>query len=181
MSKRIKLDPQNFNRHTDEGMELLEHSIKEVGAIESVTIDKNGEIISGNARFKTFEKLGYKPKVIELSENEYPVIATNLEGEKRVKAAILANTTAKRNINLDTDLIQEIAVEQYEIDIDEVGVEIIKTVDFSSFNKELNQSNFENEKCFFKLMYSQKDYYLLIEKLSKTGKTAEQIFYEALI
>ena len=137
MSRRIKLDPQNFNQHTDEGMALLEHSIKEVGAIESVTIDKNGAIISGNARFETFEKLGYTPKVIELSENEYPVIATNLEGEKRLKAAILANTTAKKNINLDTDLIQEIAVEEYGIDVEEIGVEI---VDVSVYNPIINPS-----------------------------------------
>lgn len=30
MSKRIKFDSNNFNRHTAEGMELLEKSIKEV-------------------------------------------------------------------------------------------------------------------------------------------------------
>lgn len=29
MSKKIKLDKQNFNKHTPEGMELLEKSIKE--------------------------------------------------------------------------------------------------------------------------------------------------------
>ena len=82
MSKIIKLDTNNFNKHTEDGMKLLEKSIQEVGAIESICIDKEGEIISGNARFETFEKLGYKPKVIELEDNEYPVIATNLEGEK---------------------------------------------------------------------------------------------------
>lgn len=42
---KIKLDKQNFNKHTPEGMELLEKSIKEVGAIESVTIDKEGDVV----------------------------------------------------------------------------------------------------------------------------------------
>ena len=46
MNKRIRLDPNSFNRHTEEGMALLEHSIREVGAIESVAVDKNGEIIT---------------------------------------------------------------------------------------------------------------------------------------
>ena len=138
MSKRIKLDPNNFNRHTEGGMELLESSIKEVGAIEGITIDAKGEIISGNARFQTFEKLGYKPKIIELSENEYPVIATKLEGEKRVKAAILANTVAKKNISLDIDLIQEVAVEEYDIDIEEIGVE---DVNVDMYQPNLNPTN----------------------------------------
>jgi len=123
MSRRIKIDPRNFNRHTESGMALLESSIKEVGAIESICIDKKGEIISGNARFETFEKLGFVPKIIELGENEYPVIQTELEGEKRVKAAILANTTSQKNINLDIELIQEVAIEEFKINIEEIGVD----------------------------------------------------------
>jgi len=122
MSKIIKIDTKNFNKHTTQGMNLLEKSIAEVGAIESICLDKNGEIITGNARFETFEKLGYKPKVIKLAENEYPVIATELEGEKRTRAAIYANTTPFKNINLDYNLIQEVAVEEYDIDITELGV-----------------------------------------------------------
>lgn len=122
MSRKIKLDPNNFNLHTKGGMELLEKSIKEVGAIESVTLDKNGEVVTGNARQQTFEKLGYKPKFIRLEQNEYPVIETDLEGEKRVKAALLANTVAKHNIRLDEEKIQEVAVEEYGIEVQELGV-----------------------------------------------------------
>lgn len=118
MSKRIKFDSNNFNRHTAEGMELLEKSIKEVGAIESIATDKNGEIITGNARKETFDKLGYKPKFIKLAENEYPVIETDLDGEKRVKASILANTVALKNIDLDTIKIKEAGV-----DLEEVGID----------------------------------------------------------
>lgn len=125
MSRKIKLDPKNFNKHTADGMQLLEKSIAEVGAIESICLDKQGEIVSGNARFETFEKLGFTPKFIELQENEYPVIQTNLEGERRVKAAILANTTAQKNINLDIDLIQDIALTEFDINIIDLGVEII--------------------------------------------------------
>lgn len=123
MSKRIRVDVKNFNKHTPEGMELLEKSISEVGAIESVTVDAEGEIITGNARKETFDKLGYKPKFIELKENEYPVIQTDLSGEKRVKAAIYANTVAQKNINLDLDLIQKVAIEEYELEFEELGVD----------------------------------------------------------
>jgi ParB-like chromosome segregation protein Spo0J len=126
MSKKIKLDPRNFNKHTEDGMILLENSIREVGVIESISIDNNGDIITGNARFQTFEKLGYKPKIIKLEENEYPVIQTNLEGEKKVKAAIFANTISQKNINLDLNLIQEVAVEEFNIDLEELGIEVVE-------------------------------------------------------
>ena len=126
MSVKIKLDAKNFNRHTDSGMQLLEKSIGEVGVIESIAVDKKGEIITGNARFETFEKLGYKPRIVELGKMEYPVIQTNLEGEKRVKAAILANTTAQMNINLDMNLMQQVAVEEFDINIEEIGVEEVE-------------------------------------------------------
>lgn len=125
MSKRIRVDVKNFNKHTPEGMELLEKSISEVGVIESVTVDAEGEIITGNARKETFDKLGYKPKFIELKENEYPVIQTDLSGEKRVKAAIYANTVAQKNINLDLDLIQKVAIEEYELEFEELGVDFV--------------------------------------------------------
>ena len=141
MSMLITIDPKNFNRHTKPGMELLEKSITEVGAIEGITIDKNGEIVSGNARYEVFDKLGYKPKVIELSENEYPVIQTELEGEKRVKAALYANTVSKKNIDFDIDLIQEIAVEEYGIDIEEIGIEQVE----NSYGGGQNQNNAMDE------------------------------------
>jgi len=130
MSKKIKLsdirpDSKNFNKHTDEGMELLEHSVSEVGVLESIAIDAEGEVVSGNARKEVFDKLGLKPKFVELADDEYPVIKTDLAGEKRVKAAILANTVAQKNINLDEKLIQEVAVNEFQIDIQEIGVEVI--------------------------------------------------------
>ena len=149
MSRKIKIDPVNFNKHSEIGMGLLETSIREVGVIESICIDKKGEIITGNARFETFEKLGYKPKMIELSENEYPVIQTDLEGEKRVKAAILENTTAKRDINLDIDLIQEIAIDEFDIDIIELGVDF----DIPEEPKELTAPH-KNEPPTIKLTFS---------------------------
>ena len=121
MSKIIKFDPNNFNKHTDDGMELLEKSIKEVGVIESITIDKDDIVVSGNGRKEIFDKLGFVPKIIELSEGEYPVIKTDLEGEKRTKAAIYANTVSLKNINLDT-----VAIEEAGIDLEEVGIEVIE-------------------------------------------------------
>ena len=124
----MKITPskRNTNRHTDKGMQLLEKSINEIGVIESISVTKEGTIISGHARKATFDKQGKKPKEVHLSDNEYPVIVrADIEDDTELyyKAQILANTTSKQNIDLDTELIEEIAVE-YDLDIEELGVEV---------------------------------------------------------
>jgi DNA modification methylase len=126
----MKITPskRNTNRHTDKGMQLLEKSINEIGVIESISVTKEGTIISGHARKATFDKQGKKPKEVHLSDNEYPVIVRDdIEDNTELyyKAQILANTTSKQNIDLDTELIEEIAVE-YDLDIEELGVDVVE-------------------------------------------------------
>jgi len=176
MSKRIKFDSNNFNRHTAEGMELLEKSIKEVGAIESIATDKNGEIITGNARKETFDKLGYKPKFIKLEENEYPVIETDLDGEKRVKASIFANTVALKNINLDT-----VKIEEAGINLEEVGIEVFDSedIDLDEFFEEF-ESDDDNKKNKIILEYTQEDYEKVCDAFDALEGSREQIVWNLL-
>ena len=184
--KDYKADEKNFNAHTSEGMELLQKSVETVGVIEAVTVSNDDVILSGNARQETINKVlpDAEPIVIE-TDGARPIVIKRTDIESGTKkfheAALLANTTAKKNINLNYDLIQEVAVEEFGIDIEEVGVEVVETCDFSNANKELNQSDFENQKYFFKLEYSDSEYAILIEKIAQKGKTPEQIFYEALV
>jgi hypothetical protein len=106
-------------------MQLLETSIDKVGVIESISVTQEGTIISGHARKEIFDKKGMVAKEIKLAENEYPVIVTEIEDNTKeyFEAQILANTTANKNFNLDIDVIEVIA-EEYDIEIEEVGVEI---------------------------------------------------------
>ena len=62
---RIKPSKRNTNKHTEAGMELLENSINEVGVIESISVTKQGTIISGHARKEKFDKKGFVPKKIK--------------------------------------------------------------------------------------------------------------------
>ena len=64
MSKKIKInelktDTRNHNRHTKDGMALLEKSVEKVGIIESYTISSDDVIISGNARHEINSLLLY--------------------------------------------------------------------------------------------------------------------------
>ncbi len=123
----IKPSQRNTNKHTKDGMDLLENSINKVGVIESISVASDGTIISGHARFEHFEKQGKKPIEIHLKENEYPVIVTDIENNSKeyFEAQILANTTANKNFDLNIEMIEVIA-EEFDIDIEEVGVEVFE-------------------------------------------------------
>jgi hypothetical protein len=146
MSKRIKIsnykqDDKNFNKHTEAGMELLEKSIKKVGIIESFTVSDDEVIISGNARQEIMNKVlgeDIEPIIIE-TDGTKPIILKRTDIKSGTKeftqAAILANTTAKKNINLDHKLIQEVAVEEFDIDIEQVGIEEVEVTNFRQFEE----------------------------------------------
>lgn len=122
---KIKPSERNTNKHTSQGMDLLENSINKVGVIESISVASDGTIISGHARFEHFEKQGKKPIEIHLKENEYPVIVTDIENNSKeyFEAQILANTRANKNFDLDIEMIEVIS-EEFNIDIEEVGVDV---------------------------------------------------------
>ena len=136
MSKHIKIsdfeqDERNFNRHTEAGMDLLKKSVEMVGVIESITVSSDDKIISGNARQeKISEVLGVdvEPIIVEI-DGARPVVLKRTDIQSGTKqfhaAALLANTTAKNNISLDIDLIQDIAVDMFDIDIVDLGVDIV--------------------------------------------------------
>jgi DNA modification methylase len=121
----IKPSKRNTNKHTTDGMQLLENSINKVGVIESISVATDGTIISGHARKEIFDKQGKVPKEIKLAENEYPVILTAIENNTKqyFEAQILANTTANKNFDLDIEEIEVIA-EEYDIDIEEIGIDV---------------------------------------------------------
>lgn len=126
--KDLKPDPNNFNRHTDTGMSLLEKSVDEVGVIESITVSNDNQIISGNARHEVISrKLAKEPITIE-TDGTTPIIIKRTDIESGTaeftKAAILANTVSVKNIDLDLSKIEEYAVTEMGIDVEELGVEL---------------------------------------------------------
>lgn len=122
----IKPSNRNTNKHTEKGMQLLGNSIDEVGVIESISVTKQGTIISGHARKEKFDEKGLVPKEITLADNEYPVIVRNdIEDDTDTyyKAQILANTTAHQNYNLDIEDVVAVA-DEYGFELEELGIEI---------------------------------------------------------
>jgi hypothetical protein len=54
----LKTDSKNARKRTARGHEVIEHSLRELGAGRSIVIDKNGAIIAGNGVIESAEKAG---------------------------------------------------------------------------------------------------------------------------
>ncbi|MDH1602345.1 hypothetical protein [Empedobacter sp. GD03739] len=131
MSKIIKIsnlkqDNKNFNKHTDAGMELLGNSIDKVGVIESFTVSLDDKIITGNARQeKMLEKFGDVEPILIETDGQRPIVIkrTDIKSDTKefYEAALLANTVSKNNINFDDSMIEEVAVAEFDIDVEELG------------------------------------------------------------
>ena len=147
MSKKIKLssitpDDKNNNKHTAYGMDLLEKSVNKVGIIESITVSNDDKIISGNARHEVIGKNFTKEALVIETDGTQPIIIkrTDIESDTKefYEASILANTTSKKNIDFDMEVIESLGVE-YDIDVVDLGVDIVdyaKDVDYSILEDE---------------------------------------------
>lgn len=62
--KDIKYDQHNYRDHDDRNLSLIKKSIQRCTAGRSILLDKNGEIIAGNATYKTLQELGIPVKII---------------------------------------------------------------------------------------------------------------------
>jgi hypothetical protein len=67
-------DTKNPNKHTQRGMGMLEDSIQECGFGDSLTVDRNGRIISGNARAEVLVSVGMEDAVVVQSDGTKPII-----------------------------------------------------------------------------------------------------------
>lgn len=186
MSKVFKIsdvtpDVNNFNLHTPYGMQLLEKSLDEVGIIESITVSAEGEIISGNARHEIIgRKFDKQPIVVETS-GDTPIIIKRTDIHSNTaqftKAALLANTTATKNINLDLDKIEEIAVEEFGLAVEEFGVDLIDG--FGTKNKEINTEEIDSHMTIV-LKYTESEFFVVKEQLYKVALTPEAAVWKLL-
>lgn len=95
----IKLDTHNYRIHDERNLKLIKKSLKECGAARSIAIDADGEIIAGNATYKTAQELGIPVKIIKTDGNELIAVQrTDLstKDKKRKKLALMDNSTSDK-------------------------------------------------------------------------------------
>ena len=109
MKQEIKLDKRNYRKHSDKNKELINKSLKELGAGRSIVIDSENEIIAGNGVYEQAKKLGLKEKIIETDGTELIVVKRNdlkTSDEKRKKLAVADNSTSDLS-DFDMELLGE--------------------------------------------------------------------------
>lgn len=123
----LTLDGRNFNRHTEQGMNLLEKSLRELGAGRSILVDKDNNIIAGNGIVEAAGKAGItRVRMVEVQGDELVAVKRtdmSLDSREGRRMALADNATAAADLSWDTDTLQEVA-DEFDIDTDEWGVEM---------------------------------------------------------
>lgn len=125
--KELKFDEHNFNRHNDEGMSLLEKSIKENGLGRSILLDKDNNIVGGNGVTEKAIELGKtKVRIIETDGSELIAVKRTdltLDSEQGRKMALADNSVGHVNLEWNEKELKQ-AQEQWGFIPEEWGVEL---------------------------------------------------------
>lgn len=106
---KIELDKKNYRKHSDKNKNLINKSLKELGAGRSILIDSENEIIAGNGVYEQAESLGIPVKIIETDGTELIAIKrTDLktDSDKR-KHLALADNSISDTSEFDLDLLNK--------------------------------------------------------------------------
>lgn len=120
----LRPDEHNANRGTKRGRELLEQSLKELGAGRSILVDKDGNVIAGNKTLEAAQKLGLKVRVVAAGRDELVAVQrpdldlADGAGEAR-RLAYLDNRVGELDLAWDPE--QLAADMQAGIDMDGLG------------------------------------------------------------
>lgn len=103
----LKFDDENFNKHTEFGMSLLEKSLQEFGAGRSVLIDKNNRIIAGNGIIEAAGNVGIEDlQIIETDGTKIIAVKRpdiDLTTEKGRRMAFVDNQTGAVDLSWDEE------------------------------------------------------------------------------
>lgn len=114
-------DTVNANKHSQRGMGMMETSLQECGFGDSLTVDKHGNVISGNGRLETLSAIDMQDAIVVKSDGTRPIVhqRTDLDLKKDNKAkrlAILQNRVGQVNLDWDAEVLAQLAAEGVELD-----------------------------------------------------------------
>lgn len=129
----IKFDKRNYRKHNEKNKKLIKKSLEECGTGRSIIVDSNEEIIAGNGVYEQAKAMNIPVKVIETDGTELIAVKRtdlNTADEKRIKLAILDNSTADSS-EMDYALLQKDfdLVDLMDMGIDAVNLNIEETAE----------------------------------------------------
>lgn len=164
----IKLNESNPRFIKDDKFKKLVKSIKDLPQmldIRPIVVNKDMMVLGGNMRLKA---------CVEAGLIEVPIIiADNLTKEQEKEFLIKDNVSGGE---WDWDMI---ANEWNEVELIEWGLDIPVWDDYSDKNKEVDIDSLDSE-MIIKLKYTEEEYNLVREQLSKIAPTPEQAVWKLL-
>jgi ParB-like chromosome segregation protein Spo0J len=164
----LKPAPYNPRQSTAKQEAQLKASLSKFGLVEPIIYNKQtGFIVGGHFRIRELKKLGYE-------EVECVIVDLNEADEKELNIRLNANTG-----QWDWELL---ANEWNSEELSEWGLEVPifgSDVDYSEKNKEIDTDEFD-DKMIIKLEFTESDYHLVKDKLSKIASTPEQAIFTLL-
>lgn len=117
----IKFDKRNYRKHNERNKELINKSLKELGAGRSILLDRDDSLIAGNGVYEQAEKLGIPVRVIETDGSELIAVKRTDIGEydeKRKRLALADNATSDSSewdVDAITADLSPVEVEEWDI------------------------------------------------------------------
>lgn len=178
-------DAHNFNRGTDEGRQLMQRSLTELGAGRSILVDRNGNVIAGNKTQEAAIKAGIrKVRVIETDGTELVAVKRtdiDINSAKGRELALVDNLSTQVNLAWDEAELEAMDVEGF--DPGQWGWEPPEMGDGSQqkdpTNSELDVDGF-GDKIKMTLEFSIEEHAFIQQALQRDGMTKEQVLLQLL-
>lgn len=144
-------DSLNFNKGTEQGRELMERSLSELGAGRSVLLDKNNVIIAGNKTQEAAIKAGIrKVRVVETTGDELVAVKrtdVDIDTKKGRELAFVDNLSTQVSLAWDTEQLEAVQADVEGFDVEDFGFDIAELPYIVMPEKEnLNMNEFFSEK-----------------------------------
>jgi ParB-like chromosome segregation protein Spo0J len=163
--KELKPNPKNPRKSTPEQEAQLKKSLEKFGVVEPIVYNKQtGNIVGGHFRVRELKKLGIK-------EVECVVVDLTQEDENELNIRLNANKG---------DWDWEMLAMEWDADkLEEWGLDLPNIQDFSDKNEEIDIDNLETDMTI-KLTYTEEEYNIVKEQLSRIASTPEQAVWKLL-
>jgi len=187
--EQLSQDAHNFNRGTEEGRELMQRSLQQLGAGRSILIDKDNNIIAGNKTQEAARKAGIRRvRIIETSGDELVAVKRtdiDIDSAKGRELALVDNLATQINLQWDEAQLETITGEVEGFDPDSWGWEP-PTFEGGEGSQQKDPTNSEldvddfGDKIKMTLEFSIEEHAFIQQALQRDGMTKEQVLLQLL-
>ncbi|RPJ50327.1 MAG: DNA methylase [Methanobacteriota archaeon] len=110
----LTLDPQNANKGTPRGAQMVEDSLRQYGAGRSILVDRHGVVIAGNKTLSAAVALGLEDAIVVPTDGRRLVVVQRTDLDLATDAAamelgVLDNRASEVGLSWDAPILQSLA------------------------------------------------------------------------